>query len=413
MTWARLLGAAALALLLASPAGAPAPDDLFSPGLLHRVDLRLSPEDWIDLRRNFKKNTYYPAAFVWNSQTAANVGIRSRGSGSRSGAKPGLLVDFNRFAGGQTFLGLTSLVLDNLTQDPSGVRETVAMRLFARMGIAAPREAHTRLYVNGEYFGLYTLVEAVDKTMLSRVFGSDGNDGYLFEFNYDDKSRWRFDDLGPKLDPYKELFDAKTREKDGDAKIWGPIAELTQLVNETPLERFEDTISPRLDLAALVRYVALQNFVAQNDGFLGYVGMNNFYVYRRANREPHVFIAWDEDAAFTSADFGIDGRFDNNVLMRKAMTIDSFRLLYYRVLAEAATAAAATDEAPDGWLRHEVRRQLDMISSAMIEDRFKPFTNADHTAARASMLAFPQARIAFVRCEVAIAMGQPQPTDCP
>jgi len=29
-----------------------------------------------------------------------------------------------------------------------------------------PREAHTRLSVNGAYAGLYGLVEAVDKTMI-------------------------------------------------------------------------------------------------------------------------------------------------------------------------------------------------------------------------------------------------------
>lgn len=53
-----------------------------------------------------------------------NAGIRSRGRGSRSGTKPGLRVDFDRYASDQTFLGLKSFILDNLTQDPSGVHET-------------------------------------------------------------------------------------------------------------------------------------------------------------------------------------------------------------------------------------------------------------------------------------------------
>lgn len=258
------------------------------------------------------------------------------------------------------------------------------MRFFTRMGVPAPREAHTRLYVNGQYSGLCALVESVDKAMLSRVFGSSGNDtqndGYLFEYNYLDRSPWRFNDLGLTLDPYKKRFEAKTHEKDVDAKIWGPIAELNRLVVDTPLERFEPTINPRLDLAAFVRYVALQNFVAQNDGLLGYVGMNNFYFYRRENSDQHVFIAKDEDNSFLSTDFLLNARLDDNVLMRKTMAIDRFRSMYYRVLAEAAaSAAAATDGQPDGWLRHEIHRQLDTIASAMVEDRVKPFTNADHS----------------------------------
>ena len=99
-TWGRVVWAVALALLLAASAGAPGPRDLFNPAVLHRVDVRMSAQDWNDLRQNFKKNTYYPAALVWNSQTVGHVGIRSRGSGSRSGAKPGLLVDFDRFESG-------------------------------------------------------------------------------------------------------------------------------------------------------------------------------------------------------------------------------------------------------------------------------------------------------------------------
>ena len=91
-----------------------------------------------------------------------------------------------RTSANQKFLGLKSLVLDNLTQDPSGIHETVAMAFMARVGIPTPREAHVRLYVNNEYIGLYALVEAVDKDLLARVYGSIGedvqNDGWLYEF---------------------------------------------------------------------------------------------------------------------------------------------------------------------------------------------------------------------------------------
>ena len=62
------------------------------------------------------------------------------------------------------------------------------MRLFARLGIPAPRETHMRLYVNDEYIGLYAIVESIDKQFLARVYGEIGedtqNDGYLYEFNY-------------------------------------------------------------------------------------------------------------------------------------------------------------------------------------------------------------------------------------
>jgi spore coat protein CotH len=66
-------------------------------------------------------------------------------------AKLGLLLDFDRFAAGRRFLGLAALVLDNAWQDPSFVRESVTMALFARMGQPAPRESYARLFINGTY----------------------------------------------------------------------------------------------------------------------------------------------------------------------------------------------------------------------------------------------------------------------
>ena len=407
-----------LALLaVASPAGAQTADDLFNPTVLHRVDLLMHSQDWEKLKQNFQENTYYPADLQWNGQTVRNSGVRSRGLGSRSGTKPGLRVDFDRYSTSQTFLGLKSMVLDNLTQDQSGVKESVTMRLFARLGVPAPRESFARLYVNNQLIGLYAVVEAIDKDLLARVFGSiDGNvqnDGYLFEYNYLLGSPWRFDYLGSALDPYQERFDAKTKEDKSAADKWGPIEELVRLSNDTPASALAPVLEPRLDIAALVRYVAAQNFVAQNDGFLGYDGMNNFYFYRLEDSTRHVFIAWDEDNAFLSADFPLNTRHEENILMRKLMEASTWKAQYYSVLQEAADSAAQAEAGQaEGWLLAEIRRQLDLIGDAMREDPSKPYTNDEHAAARAALLDFPAPRISYVRCESARATGAALPAGC-
>lgn len=384
-------------------------DDLFNPEILQRLELWLNEADWAKLKANFRENTYYPADLIWNGQTVRNVGIRSRGLGSRSSTKPGLRVDFDRYSSGQQFLGLKSFVLDNLTQDPSGIKETVAMRFFARLGIPAPRETHARLFVNGRDAGLYALVESVDKTMMGRVFGSIGdnvqNDGYLFEYNYVLGSPWRFEYEGPQLAPYKARFDIKTNESHAESVIWGPVEELVRLVNDTPAAGFEQAVGPRLDLPAFVRYIAAQNFIAQNDAFNGYDGMNNFYFYRLENSSLHTFIAWDEDNAFLSNDFAVTARLDENVLTRKTLELAAYRSQYFEVLSEAAAAAAE-------WMGAEMRRQFDLISTAMQEDTQKPYSNADFAAERDRLLAFTDARVAFVRCEVPKQTGAPAPAGC-
>jgi spore coat protein CotH len=384
----------------ASAQTTPLPSDaLFDSSVVNRIDLRVNSLDWEKLKQNFQENTYYPADMVFNGQTVRNTGIRSRGLGSRSATKPGLRVDFDRYATDQTFLGLKSIVLDNLTQDKSGVHETVAMKIFTRLGIPAPREAHVRLYVNNELIGLYAVVESIDKTFLARVYGSIGddtqNDGYLYEFNYVDA--WRFSYFGGQLAPYKERFDPKTHESKSDAELYGPIENIVRLANELTPDQLQPVLGEHLVLNDFMRYVAAQNFVAENDGFLGYDGVNNFYFYRLENSNRHVFVAWDEDNAFAFSDFAIDTRHDENVLMRKAMQVPELRSQYYAVLNEAITS---TEEltGPDqlSWFEYEVRRQLDLIAPAMHEDPSKPYTNDDFESARSAMIQFARERGRFV-----------------
>lgn len=390
------------------PPPPPPSDALFNSAVVQRIDLWVNDLDWEKLKANFQENTYYPADVVFNGQTAPNVGIRSRGRGSRSATKPGLRVDMDRYTLDQTFLGLKSFVLDNLTQDPSAIHETVTMKLFARLGIPAPREAHVRLYVNNLYAGLYAVVESIDKSFLARIFGVIGddtqNDGYLYEFDYTDE--WKFGYLGFELEPYKQRFDPKTHESKSDVEKYGPIENVVRLINELPSDQFMSQLNTHLDLHAFMRYVAAQNFVGQNDGFLGYAGVNNFYFYRKENLPTHVLLAWDEDNAFWGPNFPINMRHDENVLMIKAMQVPELRNIYYQVLADAVTSAYEVQPDQMPWLESEIRRQTDLIYDALAADTNKPYTIDDHANARVHMLLFAQGRGNFVQSELSVVQSQ-------
>ena len=393
-----LVGAGVLPTAQQQPTPEPHPSDpLFNSETLQRVDLWVASIDWEKLKANFQENTRYPADFVYNGQTIRSVAIRSRGFGSRSGTKPGLRVDFNYYVD-QSFLGLRAVVLDNLTQDPSAVHETVTMKMFSRLGIPAPREAHARLYVNGRYAGLYAIVEEIDKPFLARIFGSIGddvqNDGYLYEFDFLDP--WRFSYLGSDLQPYKQRFSPKTHENKSDAELYGPLENVVRLANELRIDQFMSGLGEHLDLFAFVRYVAAQNFIGENDGFLGYDGMNNFYLYRLENSSKHVFVAWDEDNAFWGPEFPITLRHEENVLMNKAMQIPELREEYNRSLLEASRVA---EEETDGigWLEFETRRQLDLLYDALREDPVKPYSFEEHENARNAVITFARDRSRNVR----------------
>lgn len=379
-------------------------DDLFSRTEIQRVDLWLHTADWQKLQAEFQTNTYYPADLTWNGQTFVNAGIRSRGRGSRNSRKPGLRVDFNEYTTDGKFLGLKSLVLDNVLQDASGVHESVSMAFYARLGIPAPREVHARLYVRGEYQGLYVIVESVDKEMLARVYGSIGtdvqNDGWLYEFKWQDN--WFFTHFGDDLREYMLRFEAKTHESKSDEEKYRPIERLIRLVNQTPIERFVAEVGPHLDLAQAVRFIAAQVFLGETDGFLGGFGINNLYLYRLENSDKHVFIAWDSDNTFYHPEYPTNSGMNDNVLMRALMAIPEYNALWYEEMRRNVQMAEEGD-----WLGTEIIRHIQRVDTAMKEDTTKPYSNNAYEGKAGDMLNFARARIAFVKCELERGAGNP------
>ena len=112
---------------------------IFDPTLLHDARIEIDPSAWQALRENYLSDDYYAANFSVDGVAVAQVGIRSRGDGSRSEEKPGLKVDFNKYVPSQEYYGYKTLVIDNLTQDASMLRERLASWSSRRW--ASPRPA--------------------------------------------------------------------------------------------------------------------------------------------------------------------------------------------------------------------------------------------------------------------------------
>ena len=161
---------------------APRPHPLFDDRVLHTLQIAIHSRDWDQLRSTYLENDHYPADLTWNGIRVTNVGVRSRGRTTRSGVKPGLEIDFAHYSTGGQFLGLQALVLDNMLLDKSMIRERVAMAFLRRFGVPAPRESFATLFINGQYAGLYAMVEEVDSGFAQRALG-DAN-GALFEYRW-------------------------------------------------------------------------------------------------------------------------------------------------------------------------------------------------------------------------------------
>jgi spore coat protein CotH len=408
-----LVAIAAAAVLVSSRwvlrADATPSDALFDDTIVHRIDLLINERDWQSLIDNYLDNSYYPADFKWKDQTVRNIGIRSRGTGSRSGVKPGLKVDFNHYLGSQSFLGLKNFVLRNQTQDASNMHERLSMLLYQKLGVKAPREAFTTLYIRNVYSGVYTIVDDVDGPFAGRAFGDSDGNVYKYDYNAGDQP-WYFTYPGDDPGLYvPHPFKTETHEDDPHAEV---IRDWVRSVNSDSDAAFPINILRWIDWDNFVKHIAVENFVADQDGFNGNYGVNNFYLYRWSNPATKLtLIPWDKSEAFK--DPVTTGIFHNfldgdpakrNRLSGRAMTINSVQNNYLDTLLQIANMVKETDPAnPDdtrGWMEREVEREYAQIKALVYADTKKPFSNDDFEAAVEVLRNFARQRPANVITQV-------------
>ena len=385
--------------------GVPTADAFFDDTVLHEIRLTISERDWQSLRDHYLEDTYYPSDFKWRDRIVRNIGIRSRGTGSRSGIKPGLRVTFDRYVGGQRFLDLKTFILRNQTQDASNLHERLTMLLFRRLGLLAEREAHTKLFVNERYAGLYTIVEAVDEAFLKRNVGED--DGYLYKYNYPaDAQPYFFEDRGSSPATYvPQPFQPYTHESDPRPEF---IVDLVKTINLTSSAAFPTVMADYFDLRKFLRHVAVEQFVAELDGFLSdYGGMNNYFIYRFNGKKLFTFIAWDKSEAFKGGPFrsifhnitGVPENRKNRLLERTLLYRDLYDA-YLDAILDCVRSAYEVQPDGRGWLEREIEHEYSQIRDAALSDPEKPFSNADFESRVDDLRAFARQRGDLVTREV-------------
>ena len=408
-----LTGVISPATVRAQPPVAPPSDPaigFFNNAVLHDIYLTINTKDWQTLQDAYLENTYYPADLRWGTEIVRNTGIRSRGTGSRSGTKPGLRIDFDRYTSNQKFLGLKSIILRNSTQDATNMHEQISMLFFRKLGLIAPRETFARLFINNGYAGLYSVVESIDKVFLAANFGSDA--GYLYKYDYavTDAPYYFTYRTANAADYVPKPFKPETHETDAHPQI---IERFAWTLNNASDATFRSAIAEFMDVYELIRHVASEIFLADNDGFLGNWGMNNFYLYRLAENHVFRFVDWDKSEAFKDTpDYWIwHSHLDvpdpiRNRLWTRVMSYPDLKAYFLDYLLQCANAAMEipADSQPGdtrGWMERELDREFALIDAAVQADPTKPFSNEQFAAAVGFLRQFIQQRAGFVQNQVA------------
>ena len=184
----------ALAVIFAEPLAAasdtgvtmPYAEKLFDTDTVLTVDIQIDEADFADLLENATDEEYYACDVVIGGETFQNVGIRAKGNTSLANIASDQTTDrysfkleFDHYIEGQTCFGLDKLVLNNNYADATNMKEALVYDMFAYLGADASLYNYAKISINGEYWGVYLALEAVEDSFLTRNYGTQ--DGELYK----------------------------------------------------------------------------------------------------------------------------------------------------------------------------------------------------------------------------------------
>lgn len=159
--------------------------ELFDTSDIISINIIMDEDDWNDLLENAIDEEYYPCDVVINGTTFSDVGIRAKGNTSLSSVynddttqRYSLKIEFDHYIDGQTCWGLDKLVLNNNYADATSMKEAVTYDMFAFLGADASLYNYASISVNGDYWGCYLALEAVEESFVLRNYGTDYGELY-------------------------------------------------------------------------------------------------------------------------------------------------------------------------------------------------------------------------------------------
>jgi len=247
-----------------------------------------------------------PVTIELEGDTWTEVGMRFKGNSSLSSTwasgslKLPFKLDFDEFEDeypeidDQRFYGFKQLSLSSNFKDNSYLREKVAADVFREAGVPAAQTAFYQVYVDyGEgpvYFGLYTMVEVVDDTVIETQFEDDSGNVYKPSGRGATFAANSFSEAA---------FDKETNQDEDD---YSDILALYQALHAeyriTDPEAWRTGLEAVFDVSGFLQYLAV-NTVIQNWDTYG-VMSHNYYLYNDPETGLLTWIPWDNNEALNA-----------------------------------------------------------------------------------------------------------------
>src|SRR6056300_1338162 len=301
-------------------------------------------------------NHHFPGVFRYESSsfsdTLQNVGFRVRGNTSRNAKKKGFKISFNEYTAGLKFKGLEKMNLIGQHNDPSLLRYWSSLYLLNRYGLVASRTSFVKLFINGDYRGVYLNVEHID----------DDN-GNLYKASWGaDLNYW-----GTNPNNYSGVYELKTNK---DSNDYGAFISFLDSLNNLSDDDFPCYMERNFEVNHYLKTLAVELIIGHWDGHA--YNKNNFYLYRQPSNGKFVFIEYDLDNTFGIDWFGIDWanrdlnewHETNRPLVERLLEIP-----YYKDVFNAHLDTVLTDLDTSNWYSILESKQ-NLIKSAVQSDTY-------------------------------------------
>ena len=279
-------------------AGAQNPGDtLFGSSHIHNINIVFTQPKFWDSLMYYKQHAdsfnlgtqSMMGNFYLDGTMIDSVGIKLKGNSSFGfpGRKKPIKVSFNQYVSGKKLEGLTTLDLNNNMLDPTMMREKLLLDFMNKKGLPAPRCTYARVSYNGQYVGLYKMIEQVNKEFIKTHFNEWG--GNLFKGDPQGTLNW-INSNPASYYSYYELHSNST------ANNWGDLVNLIDNINNTPSPNLYDTLETNLNTTSFIQQWAARNLFVDLDGY--FHAPHNYYLYHDSLSNKFEWITWDVSVAF-------------------------------------------------------------------------------------------------------------------
>ena len=155
---------------------------LFDNSKVHTIEIVI--DDWDEFLETCESEMYSVCNVVIDGELIKKVGIRGKGNTSLSSVKNmnssrySFKIEFDQYDKTKSYHGLDKLCLNNIIQDNTYMKDYLAYTLIGEFGVDAPLCSFVYITVNGEDWGLYLAVEAIEDSFLERNYGNGYGDLY-------------------------------------------------------------------------------------------------------------------------------------------------------------------------------------------------------------------------------------------